>query len=122
ISAGEEPFALETDLRREQLAAAIDDHHLRLDQKQVERLITVSERLDPFDDAARQLDDLGSRSITIGLTNGELNQIVKASARAGLRSHALPGAQLAGTYKPAAAAYRLNPALLHIDPAETLFV
>lgn len=73
-------------------------------------------------DAPQQLDRLAQQTAVIGLTNSTLNQVGKASARAGLRWHALLVAQHAPTFKPAPEAYALVPRMLRNEPSTAIFV
>ncbi|MGO1538851.1 MAG: HAD-IA family hydrolase [Leucobacter sp.] len=122
MSRGEEPFSLETDLLRHALPQVLQQHRVSATPAQIDQLVTVGERFDAFPEAPRQLAQLVEHTMVVGLTNSALDQVSKASARTGLQWHALLGSQFAHTYKPDPKAYALVADLLHIDPAEALFV
>lgn len=122
ISRGEEPFALEADLSRAIVSTVLAERHLRVDEDQFFQLVNVAERFDAFPGVPPQLDRISHHVPVIGLTNNTLGQVMKASARNRIRWHALLGAQLALTYKPAPAAYGLVPDILQVDPRRALFV
>lgn len=122
ISRGEEPFALETAVRRRYVPGVLTRHGAAIGDVELEQLVHAGERFDAYPGAPEQLGQLARHVAVIGLTNGALDQVTKASARTGLRWHSLIGTQVATTYKPSPAAYALVPELLHIDPATAVFV
>lgn len=122
ISRHAEAFALETTIRREALREVLGDHKVSLGDAQLDRLVNVGEQFQAFPGVPQQLDRLAQKTTVIGLTNSTLNQVAKASARAGLRWHALLVAQYAETFKPGPDAYALVPRMLRIEPSTALFV
>lgn len=122
ISRGIGPFALETTIRHDALRDVLGERHIGIDEAQLHRLVNVGEHFQAFPDVPRQLDRFADHVAVIGLTNSTLNQVAQASARTGLRWHALLAADYAQTFKPAPAAYALVPRMLHIDPSTSVFV
>jgi 2-haloacid dehalogenase len=88
----------------------------------VDTLATVGHRLDPWPDAPRALERLSRCYPVVALTNGSFPQMVDTFVHAGLRWSLVLSADLAGTFKPAAAMYWLPPRLLDLPTHELLFV
>ena len=119
---GREPFAAETEIRRDVVVELDRQHSLRLNAETMRDLVGVGGRYGVFPDTRKHLDEVSQHAPIIGLTNSGLDQIMRASARNGLRWSALLGSQLVETYKPDQRAYVLVPNTLRVDPAAALFV
>jgi 2-haloacid dehalogenase len=85
-------------------------------------LATVGHRLDPWPDSPRALERLSRHHPVVALTNGSFPQMVDTFVHAGLRWTLVLSADLAQTFKPAAAMYRLPSTCLAIPTREMLFV
>ncbi|GAA4713655.1 haloacid dehalogenase type II [Nocardioides conyzicola] len=88
----------------------------------VEALATVGHRLDPWPDSVAALARLAERYAVVALTNGSVPQMTDTFVHAGLRWTLVLSADLARTFKPAAAMYQLPPTQLRIPTEQMLFV
>ena len=87
-----------------------------------DQLATVGHRLDPWPDSADALEKLSRHYPVVALTNGSFSQMVDTFVHAGLRWSLVLSADLAQTFKPAAAMYRLPATHLRIPTGQMLFV
>jgi 2-haloacid dehalogenase len=88
----------------------------------LDQLATVGHRLDPWPDSPRALERLSRRYPIVALTNGSFPQMVDTFVHAGLRWTLVLSADLAETFKPAAAMYRLPANFLSIPTHRMIFV
>ncbi|MEV0848227.1 haloacid dehalogenase type II [Streptomyces sp. NPDC049954] len=122
VADGRRDWAPETRLRRELLPGALAAHGLELPDAALDRLGHAGGRLTPWPEVPEQLGVLAARVLVTALSNADLARIAEISARGGLCWHAVLSTELAHTFKPAPAAYRLPTGLLGLDPRRTLFV
>lgn len=120
--AGEIPWRSNDALRRAALheaAGATDDG---LPGGLLDDLATIGHRLRPWPDSAQALHALTSTFTVVALSNADLAQLADFSAAGGLAWHCVLSAELARTYKPDPAVYRLALDLLDLDPVQTMMV
>jgi 2-haloacid dehalogenase len=87
-----------------------------------DQLARVGHRLDPWPDSPGALEKLSRHYPVVALTNGSFPQMVDTFVHAGLRWSLVLSADLAQTFKPAAAMYRLPATYLRIPTRQMLFV
>jgi 2-haloacid dehalogenase len=120
--AGEIPWRSNDALRRAALheaAGATDDG---LPAGLLDDLATIGHRLTPWPDSAQALHALTRTFTVVALSNADLAQLADISAAGGLAWHCVLSAELARTYKPDPAVYRLALDLLDLDPGQTMMV
>ena len=88
----------------------------------LDRLAMVGHRLDPWPDSPGALERLSRSYPVVALTNGSVSQMVDTFVHAGLRWTLVLSADLAQTFKPAAAMYRLPVTHLRMPTGQMLFV
>jgi 2-haloacid dehalogenase len=122
VIAGEIPWRSNDALRRAALheaAGATDDG---LPGRLLDDLATIGHRLRPWPDSAQALHALTGTFTVVALSNADLAQLADFSAAGGLAWHCVLSAELARTYKPDPAVYRLALDLLDLNPQQTMMV
>lgn len=120
---GERPWAYLDTLHREsldELLAELGAASARVDEATRARLVHAWHRLPAWPDAAAGLGGINASYVTAALSNGGfalLTHLVK-----GLPFDCVVSAELAGAYKPDAAAYHTAARLLDVAPNQVLMV
>ncbi|MEP9364300.1 haloacid dehalogenase type II [Nocardioides sp. CN2-186] len=121
IRAGDAPWTDSDTIRGAALRARIRSRGWEVPEQAVSRLATVGHRLDPWPDSVAALAKLAERRAVVALTNGSVSQMADTFVHAGLRWTLVLSADVAQTFKPAPAMYRLPPNQLKIPPEQMLF-
>jgi 2-haloacid dehalogenase len=124
VNRGERGWAYLDTLHRESLDELLDSYGVAdaFDDAARQRLVHAWHRLPAWEDAAAGLARLRRRYVVAALSNGGfalLTALVKAAA---LPFDCILSAELARSYKPAAAAYLTAAELLDVQPAQVLMV
>jgi len=109
-------------LHREMLDALLADTRLDLGDADRHALVLAWHRLDPWPDSVEGLTRLKRRFPIVTCSNGHIALLVAMARHAGLPWDAILGAEIAGAYKPARAAYQATAAALDIAPDELCLV
>jgi 2-haloacid dehalogenase len=123
VRSGRRPWTILDVLHRESLLKLLDRHDVRgLAEHEIEHLVGIWHRLDPWTDVVEGLHRLKSRYIIGTLSNGNIGLMVRMAKRAGLPWDAILGAEPARAYKPMPEAYRRNAELLNLELGEVMLV
>jgi 2-haloacid dehalogenase len=109
-------------LHREMLDDLLAEHGIALPDGDRAALVLGWHRLDPWPDSVAGLIRLKRRFPIVTCSNGHIALLVAMARHAGLPWDAILGAEIAGAYKPAKAAYQATAAALDIAPAELCLV
>jgi 2-haloacid dehalogenase len=109
-------------LHREMLDAVLADAGIALGDAERAALTLAWHHLDPWPDSIAGLTRLKRRFPIVTCSNGHIALLVDMARHAGLPWDAILGAEIAGSYKPAAIAYQATAAALDIAPAELCLV
>ncbi len=109
-------------LHRQMLDDLLVGLDLDLDEPTRAELTRGWHRLDPWPDTVPGLLRLKARFPIVTLSNGNIAMMMAMARRAGLPWDAILGAEIAGAYKPAAAAYQATAAALDVAPGELCLV
>lgn len=120
---GEVPWTRLDDLHRESLLALLDEFGVGgLGEGEIDYLVRIWHRLDPWPDSVPGLVRLRRRFILATLSNGNVSLMVDLARATGLPWDAVLGAEVARAYKPQDAAYLTTAALLDLAPAQCMMV
>ena len=109
-------------LHREMLDAVLAERDIALADDDRAVLVLAWHRLDPWPDSVAGLIRLKRRFPIVTCSNGHIALLVTMARHAGLPWDAILGAEIAGVYKPAKAAYQVTAAALDIAPGELCLV
>jgi 2-haloacid dehalogenase len=93
-----------------------------LSAEATEALATVVRRLDPWPDSPAALAALRERFTVVALSNADLAELAELSRHANLAWHVVLSGELARSYKPDPAVYRMALESLQLDPARGMLV
>ncbi|MGA7329304.1 MAG: haloacid dehalogenase type II [Rhodomicrobium sp.] len=123
VRSGQRPFTILDVLHRESLIAVLDEFSIAAPgEDDLDHLITIWHRLDPWPDAVRGLERLKRRLIISPLSNGNVALLTRLSKRARLPWDAVLCAETAQAYKPQPEAYLRNATLLAAKPEACMLV
>lgn len=109
-------------LHREMLDALLAETAVDLGDADRHALVMAWHRLDPWPDSVEGLTRLKRRFPIVTCSNGHIALLVNMARHAGLPWDAILGAEIAGAYKPARAAYVATAEALDIAPTELCLV
>jgi 2-haloacid dehalogenase len=109
-------------LHREMLDALLADRGIDLDEAARTALVFAWHRLDPWPDSVAGLARLKRDFPIVTCSNGHIALLVTMARHAGIAWDAILGAEIAGAYKPARAAYLATAAALDLAPGELCLV
>lgn len=108
---------------RDALAHLLDEDGIRdLSAAEREDLTLAWQRLVPWPDVVPGLTRLKSRFTLATLSNADVSAVVSISKRAGLPWDAVFTAEMAGTFKPDPATYRMAARYLGLEASEAMMV
>jgi len=120
---GKRPFTILDVLHRESLLKMLDTFGIKgLADHEIDHLVTIWHRLDPWPDAVAGLTRLKSRYIIGTLSNGNIGLMARMAKRGGLPWDVILGAEPARAYKPMPEAYRRNAEMLNLEPHQVMLV
>ena len=123
VRSGRREWTILDVLHRESLLALLDRYKITgLAEHDIQHLVTIWHRLDPWPDAVEGLTRLKSRYIIGTLSNGNIGLMARMAKRAGLPWDVILGAEPARAYKPMPQAYQRNAELLNLEPKEVMLV
>lgn len=123
VRSGRRSWTALDDLHRESLVRLLERHDIKgLAKHEIEHLVTIWHRLDPWPDTVEGLARLKRRFIIGTLSNGNTGLLVRMAKRAGLPWDVILGAETARAYKPMPECYLRNAALLNLEPSEVMLV
>jgi 2-haloacid dehalogenase len=123
VRSGRRPWANLDVLHRESMLTLLPRHGIAgLSDQDIEWLVTIWHRLDPWPDSVSGLRRIKSRYIIAPLSNGSVALLVNMAKRAGLPWDAILGAEVARAYKPSPEAYLRTVALLGLLPHQVMLV
>lgn len=123
VRSGKRPWAILDVLHREGLLKLIDRYRVKgLAEHEIQHLVGIWHRLDPWPDIVDGLTRLKSRYIIGTLSNGNIGLMVRMAKRAGLPWDVILGAEPARAYKPMPQAYASNAEMLNLTPGEVMLV
>lgn len=121
VRSGKRPFAILDDLHRESLLKLLDKHAIKgIEAHEIEHLVRIWHRLQPWPDMASGLARLGTRLITGTLSNGNVGLLTRLAKFGHLPFDVILGAEAAGAYKPQAQAYLRTAELLNLRPEQMM--
>ncbi|MGH8263272.1 MAG: haloacid dehalogenase type II [Steroidobacteraceae bacterium] len=123
VRSGRRPWTILDILHRESLLKLLDRNHVKgLEEHEIQHLVSIWHRLDPWPDAVEGLTRLKRRYIIGTLSNGNIGMMTRMAKRAGLPWDVVLGAEPARAYKPTPEAYLRNAEMLNLEPAEVMLV
>ena len=123
VRSGRRPWTILDVLHRESLLKLLDKYDIGgLSEPDIQHLVTIWHRLDPWPDAVEGLTRLKSRYIIGTLSNGNIGLMARMAKCAGLPWDVILGAEPARAYKPMPEAYQRNAEMLNIEPNELMLV
>lgn len=123
VRSGRREWTILDALHRESLLKLLDKYGIHgLAEHDIQHLVTIWHRLDPWPDVVEGLTRLKSRYIIGTLSNGNIGLMVRMAKRAGLPWDVILGAEPARAYKPMPQAYQRNAELLNLSPSEVMLV
>ncbi|MEZ5849899.1 MAG: haloacid dehalogenase type II [Hyphomicrobiaceae bacterium] len=123
VRSGRRQWTILDTLHRESLLNLLERNGIRgLEPHEIEHLVTVWHRLDPWPDAIDGLLRLKRRYVIGTLSNGNIGLLVRMAKRAGLPWDVILGAETARAYKPLPECYQRNAELLGLQPSEVMLV
>jgi len=123
VRSGRRPWTILDILHRESLLKLLDRNGVKpLEEHQIQHLVGIWHRLDPWPDAVEGLTRLKQRYIIGTLSNGNIGLMTRMAKRAGLPWDVVLGAEPARAYKPMPESYLRNAEMLNLDPGEVMLV
>ena len=123
VRSGKRPFVILDQLHRESLMKLLERYGVRgLSQHEIDHLVTVWHRLDPWPDVIHGLTRLKRRYIIGPLSNGNIGLMTRMAKRAGLPWDVILGAEVARAYKPMPQCYQRCAEALNLEPREVMLV
>lgn len=123
VRSGRRPFVILDTLHRESLLKLLDKYSIKgLAEHEIEHLVTIWHRLDPWPDVIEGLLRLKRRYIIAPCSNANIGLAVRMAKRAGLPWDTIVGAEVARNFKPMAQVYERSAAALNLAPHEVMMV
>jgi 2-haloacid dehalogenase len=123
IRSGRREFTILDTLHRESLLKLLDKYEIKgLAEHEIQHLVTIWHRLDPWPDVVEGLTRLKSRYIIGTCSNANIGLAVRMAKRAKLPWDVIVGAEVARAYKPTPQAYLGTAAALNLEPHEVMLV
>jgi 2-haloacid dehalogenase len=123
VRSGRRPFVILDTLHRESLLKLLDKYAIKgLAEHEIEHLVTIWHRLDPWPDVVEGLLRLKRRYIIGPCSNANIGLAVRMAKRAGLPWDVIVGAEVARAFKPTPEAYLRSAAALNLAPHEVMLV
>jgi 2-haloacid dehalogenase len=123
IRSGRREFTILDTLHRESLLKLLDKYEIKgLAEHEIQHLVTIWHRLDPWPDVVEGLTRLNSRYIIGTCSNANIGLAVRMAKRAKLPWDVIVGAEVARAYKPTPQAYLGTAAALNLEPHEVMLV
>jgi 2-haloacid dehalogenase len=121
VRTGRRPFAILDDLHRESLLKLLDRHGINgIEPHEIEHLVRIWHRLQPWPDMPSGLARLGTRFITGTLSNGNVGLLTRLAKFGQLPFNVILGAETARAYKPQPEAYQRTAEILNLRPDEMM--
>jgi 2-haloacid dehalogenase len=123
VRSGRRSWTILDDLHRESLKKLLERNGVTdLASHEIEHLVRIWHRLDPWPDAVEGLLRLKRRYIIGTLSNGNTGLLLRMAKRALLPWDVILGAETARAYKPMPECYLRNAAMLSLEPHEMMLV
>ena len=123
VRSGRRKFEILDTLHRESLMTLVERHKLpSLATHEVDHLVTIWHRLNPWPDVVEALYRLKRTHIIGTLSNGNVGLLTRMARHAGLPWDVILGAETAGAYKPQRQAYLATAAALNLEPSQCMLV
>jgi 2-haloacid dehalogenase len=123
VRSGRRPWTILDVLHRESLLKLLDKYEIKgLAEHEIQHLVTIWHRLDPWPDAVDGLTRLKSRYIIGTLSNGNIGLMARMAKRGRLPWDVILGAEPARAYKPMPESYQRNAEMLNLAPHEVMLV
>ncbi len=123
IVAGEDPYVSSDELFRRKLDELVPKYELQaLSAADLDDLLRVWRRLDPWPDSVAGLTRLKARYTISTLSNGTFATLTAMAKYGGLPWDCIIATDLGRVYKPQPEAYRLAPTLLDLPPGSVMLV
>jgi 2-haloacid dehalogenase len=123
VRSGRREFTILDVLHRESLEKLLVKYEIKgLAEHEIEHLVGIWHRLDPWPDVVEGLTRLKRRYIIGPLSNANIGLAVRMAKRSGLPWDVILGAEAARAYKPTPEAYLRTAALLNLKPQEVMLV
>ncbi|MFN3745053.1 MAG: haloacid dehalogenase type II [Hyphomicrobiaceae bacterium] len=123
VRSGRRAFTILDTLHRESLETLLARYDIKgLAEHEIQHLVTIWHRLDPWPDVVEGLTRLKRLYIIGTLSNANIGLAVRMAKRAGLPWDVILGAEVARAYKPMPEAYLGSAAALNLAPHEVMLV
>ncbi len=123
VRSGRRPYTVLDVLHRESLEKLLDKYDIKgLAEQDIQHLVTIWHRLQPWPDVVEGLTRLKRRYIIGTCSNANIGLAVRMAKHSGLPWDTIVGAEVARAYKPTAQAYLGTAAALNLEPHEVMLV
>lgn len=123
VRSGRRPYTVLDVLHRESLEKLLDKYDIKgLAEPDIQHLVTIWHRLQPWPDVVEGLTRLKRRYIIGTCSNANIGLAVRMAKHSGLPWDTIVGAEVARAYKPTAQAYLGTAAALNLEPHEVMLV
>jgi 2-haloacid dehalogenase len=123
VRSGRRPYTILDVLHRESLEKLLAKYEIKgLPEQDIQHLVTIWHRLEPWPDVVEGLTRLKKRYIIGTCSNANIGLAVRMAKHSGLPWDTIVGAEVARAYKPTAQAYLGTAAALNLDPHEVMLV
>jgi 2-haloacid dehalogenase len=123
VRSGRRPFTVLDVLHRESLEKLLEKYEIKgLPEQDIQHLVTIWHRLQPWPDVVEGLTRLKRRYIIGTCSNANIGLAVRMAKHSGLPWDTIVGAEVARAYKPTAQAYLGTAAALNLEPHEVMLV
>ncbi len=123
VRSGRRPYTVLDVLHRESLEKLLDKYEIKgLAEQDIQHLVTIWHRLQPWPDVVEGLTRLKRRYIIGTCSNANIGLAVRMAKHSGLPWDTIVGAEVARAYKPTAQAYLGTAAALNLEPHEVMLV
>ena len=123
VRSGRRPFTILDTLHRESLEKLLVKYDIKgLSEQDIQHLVTIWHRLQPWPDVVEGLTRLKTRYIIGTCSNANIGLAVRMAKHSGLPWDVIVGAEVARAYKPTPQAYLGSAAALNLEPHEVMLV
>lgn len=123
VRSGRRPYTILDVLHRESLLKLIEKYEIKgLPEQDIQHLVTIWHRLEPWPDVVEGLTRLKRRYIIGTCSNANIGLAVRMAKHSGLPWDTIVGAEVARAYKPTPQAYLGTAAALNLEPHEVMLV
>lgn len=123
VRSGRRPLTILDILHRESLEKLLKKYEIKgLHEQDIQHLVTIWHRLQPWPDVVEGLTRLKKRYIIGTCSNANIGLAIRMAKHSGLPWDVIVGAEVARAFKPTPQAYLGSAAALNLEPHEVMLV